>query len=236
MKLTTATTNSLIDRSVQEILTQAGVSAPPIDARRIAANLGIEVILNRSQTERGRLVEAGGRTTIVVRPEPRSERYQWTIAHEIGEYVIPRLSMDWTDHLVSVDATIREWMANRFATCLLTPLHLFLSDAADCEFDLFALKEMYQTASFEVIALRLLDAEPPTLISIFDNGRLSRRLSNLEHRPPKLLDIERQCQLEASQSRRVVKRRSEFANVQAWPIHEDDWKREIVRTEPIFWE
>lgn len=236
MRLTTAMTSSLIDQSVQEILTQAGISSPPIDARRIATELGIEVVLNRSQKERGRLVESGGRTMIVVRSEPRSERYQWTIAHEIGEFVIPRLSTDWTNSLVSVDATVREWMANRFATCLLTPLHLFLDHAAEYEFDLFTLKEMYRTASYEVIALRMLDAEPPCLISIFDNGRLTRRLTNLEQRPPKLLDIERQCQIEASQTRRGVERESDLAKVRAWPIHEEDWKREIIRTEPILWE
>lgn len=236
MRLKAATTHSLIDRSIQEILAEAGISSAPIDARQIAARLGIEVVLNRSQTERGRLVESGGRTMIVVRPEPRSERYQWTIAHEIGEYVIPRLSTEWTDDLVPLDATVREWMANRFATCLLTPLPFFLSDAAEEQFDLFKLKERYHTASYEVIALRMLDAESPCLISIFDNGRLTRRLTNLEHRPPKLLDIERQCQTEASQSRRAVTRESEIAKVQAWPIHEEDWKREIIRTEPNFWE
>lgn len=236
MKLTTATTHSLIDRSIQEILAEADIRSAPIDALQLAGRLGIEVVLNRSQKERGRLVESGGRTMIVVRPEPRSERYQWTIAHEIGEYVIPRLSTDWTHDLVAIDSTVREWMANRFATCLLTPLPFFLADATEVQFDLFKLKEIYHTASYEVIALRMLDAETPCLISIFDNGRMTRRLTNLEHRPPKLLDIERQCQREASQSRLMVVRESDVAKVQAWPIHEEEWKREIIRTEPIFWE
>lgn len=220
-----------IEVMIAATLRQCEVSGPPIDARAVARGLGLEVRLNRQLQERGRIVDSRGRATIVVRPEPRSERYQWTIAHEIGEYLIPRMSDVWEGEIGSLDASLREWLANRFATRLLTPNQWFLSDARGLDYDLMELKRLYVTASFEVIAMRLLDAEIPTIITIFDNGSITRRMGNLTSRPPALFDLEKQCRQKVLATREAASLQGEYARTQAWPIDENGWQREIMRTE-----
>ena len=236
MQTMAASTLTLVAKLVEDLLNETGVMEPPVDAKQVATRLGLEVVLNRSQKERGRLIESAGMTTIVVRPEPRRERYQWTIAHEIGEYVIPRLADEWSSELIPLDAAVREWLSNQFATYLLTPSHWFLRDAAEYDFDLLALKERYATASYEVIAFRMLDAQTPCIMTIFDNGRVSRRLGNLCQRPPAILEVEQLCRQEALRKRQAITRKSDLARVQAWLLHEDDWQREILRTELFVWD
>ena len=104
--------------SVEELLEEMGIERPPVDARLIARKLGMEVRLHRDQQTRGRLVHRR-QPTIVLRPEPREERHQWIIAHEIGEHLMPRLhwSSDAEDVEPLLDHETRERTANRFAGC-----------------------------------------------------------------------------------------------------------------------
>jgi hypothetical protein len=220
-----------LDATIGELLKSAGIAGPPVDARKLAQAMGVDVRLHRSQAERGRLVEANGSTTIVVRPEPRIERVQWTIAHEIGEYVIPRWASPWSAEGLELDAPTREWLANRFASHLLTPTEWFLKDAQRCDFDLLWLKGRYRTASHEVIAFRLLDAPVPSVVSIFDNGRLMRRLGNRWGRPPDVGETERRCRSRAADTVKPCVEQDEGVRVQAWPLREESWRREILRTE-----
>src|SRR5438105_1207598 len=77
-----------IDRAVEELLRAAVIEAPPVDANALAQrHLGMIVCLDRRQPQRGRAQRAGGRKQIYLRPEPREERHQWTVAHEIGEHL-----------------------------------------------------------------------------------------------------------------------------------------------------
>src|SRR5262245_21971650 len=77
-----------VDRTVDELLRAAGVEAPPVDAITLAQrHLGMVICLDRRQPQRGRAQRAAGRRQIFVRPEPREERHQWTVAHEIGEHL-----------------------------------------------------------------------------------------------------------------------------------------------------
>src|SRR5690348_5433763 len=83
---------STIDQMVQELLEKAAVQEPPVDAIALAQrHLGMIVVLDRRQTQRGRAQRAGSRPQIFLRPEPTEERHQWTVAHEIGEHLKPEL-------------------------------------------------------------------------------------------------------------------------------------------------
>lgn len=216
---------------VRDILGDLGILEPPVDALQVARGIGIEVHMNRKQTSRGRIVEFNGIPTITLRPEPRKERCQWTVAHEVGKFLIPRLADRLPDDLAPIDDASREWFANRFAVHLLVPTDWYADDAPRLDHDLIALKLLYRTASYEVLAMRLLDVRPKSIITIFDNGRLTRRLGNMSHRSPSPAEIERECRCEASQSGMLAKRVGDSISVRAWPIHEDGWKREILLTE-----
>jgi len=85
--------------------------------------------------------------------------------------------------------------------------------------------------SHELIARRMLECRPPVVISIFDQRRISFRRSNLPGRVPPPSPAEMECWDQVHQRR--ISRRSEpgRAVIQGWPIHEEGWKREILRME-----
>ncbi|MBY0587791.1 ImmA/IrrE family metallo-endopeptidase [bacterium] len=221
----------VVDELVTEVLQQVGMAEPPVDAVEVARGLGMDVRLHTGQQERGRLVHAGGWTVIVCRPEPRLERYQWTVAHEIGEYLMAQTADRWASELVVLDGAVREWLSNCFATHLLTPREWFLADARELDYDLTELKRRYVTASHEVIALRTLESDSPAVVTIFDNGKQTRRLGNLRYRVPDCSPAERTCRLLAHDAGAAQSQEIEGVRIRAWPLHEDEWKREIVRTE-----
>ena len=226
-----AEVQSVIDRAVTELLAAAGVQGPPVDAITLAQrHLGMVVCLDRRQEQRGRAQRSGGRRQIFLRPEPTEERHQWTVAHEIGEHqkaaLLERLGVapDQTQPMAG------ESLANLFAYRLLVPTSWFAADAPACGYDLLQLKQRFHTASHEVIAWRMLDLPEPCIITVIDNDSVRRRRSNAWPVNRQLAAAEEECRRGVnSQGRPQVVRRDNWT-VQGWPVHQADWKREILRS------
>ena len=220
-----------VDRAVDELLEAAGVAAPPVDAIKIAQrHLGMVVCLDRRQQQRGRAQRSGERKQIFLRPEPSEERHQWTVAHEIGEHLkadlLARLGLDPGQ----TQPMAGESLANLFAQRLLVPTQWLRDDAPACDFDLPELKKRYATGSHEVIAGRLLDLPHPCIITIVDNEHIHRRRSNAWPVRKELHAVEAECQRYVhhySRSRLVAR---DGWTVHGWPVHQVDWKREILRS------
>ena len=229
--------SAALDAVGMEVLDAAGIDRPPVDAIRLARRLGITVAVDDRQRGRARYVRLRGprgrkpRPTILLRPEPRRERRHWAVAHEIGEHVAYRVF-----GLLSVDPreaapNAREKVAMYLATRLLLPSPWFAADATTCAWDLLRLKSRYATASHELIARRMLDLGPPVIISIFDLGQLSFRGSNVPGQVPPPSSGEMAC-WRAVHTRNVPEESTDGPHkIQAWPVHEPGWKREILRTE-----
>jgi uncharacterized protein DUF955 len=231
-----------VDACAADVLWEAGVTEPPVETLPVADGLNLVVTRDYAMPHRGRLVrlaehdgDGGGQATIVVAPAERPEREQWAVAHEIGESVAYRVF----ERLgVSIDEslpTAREQVANRFASALLLPRRWFAADGAEHDWDLYELKERYNTASHELIARRMLEMRPPIVITVCDLGRILWRRSNLTARPPGLLVEEREIWQGAHDSGiaadEYLDAESGLERVRCWPIHEPDWKREILRSE-----
>jgi hypothetical protein len=231
-----------LDRVADEILAEAGVAGPPVDAMAVARTLGIVLALDDRQQGRARYVRLGDRrsngrrATILLRPEPRPERRQWAVAHEIGEHVAHRVFERWGSDPVEMAANAREQVANWLAGRLLLPTAWFAADAAACGWGLLALKARYNTASHELIARRMLDCRPAVVISIIDQQRVSFRRSNVSGRVPPPLPEEVECWNSIRERRRPSKARRGQSLIQGWPIHEEGWEREILRTEVEEWD
>lgn len=225
--LTTESTAFAIDGVVAEVLESAGVISPPIDAIEIARRLDVTVAFDQGQESRARHKRLGTLPVIFLRPDDRAERLQWATAHELGEFMAWRIAEQFDPEDLAPD--VRESLANEFASRLLLPGKWFIDDAHEHRCDLFALKSIYTTASHELIATRTLDLDQPAIVSVFDHGRLVRRRWNGRGVVPRLHPIERECQSDAHGSGRVAVRAHGTLEVRAWPIHEDGWKREIVR-------
>jgi Zn-dependent peptidase ImmA (M78 family) len=220
-----------VDRAVRRLLDEAGVSRPPVDAIAIAqGHLKMEVCIDRGQPQRGRAQRAGGRKQIFLRPEPREVRHQWTVAHEIGEHLKVQLLADLGIEPGRTRAMTGESLANLFANRLLVPTDWLADEARNCGFDLAVLEEHFSTASHEVIAWRLLDLPEPCIITILDNNTIYRRRSNAWRIRKQLAPAEQTCQQQVHRTSRPAHVRERGWTVQGWPIHQVDWKREILRS------
>jgi Zn-dependent peptidase ImmA (M78 family) len=220
-----------IDRVVEELLGAAGISAPPVDAIALAqGHLGMVICLDRRQPQRGRAQRAGGQKQIYLRPEPREERHQWTVAHEIGEHLKVSLLQRLGVEPEQTKAMMGESLANLFAYRLLVPTCWFAADVATYAYDLLELKQRYRTSSHEVIAWRMLDLPEPCIITIVDNAHISRRRSNAWRVRRQLEPAEQECQRYVHYYSRPRTVQANGWTVQGWPVHQLDWKREILRS------
>jgi Zn-dependent peptidase ImmA (M78 family) len=220
-----------IDQAVEELLTAANVTAPPVDAIALAqGHLGMLICLDRRQPQRGRAQRAAGRKQIFLRPEPSEERHQWTVAHEIGEHFKPQLLQRLGIPPEQTRMMMGESLANLFAHHLLVPTAWFADDVKLHDYDVLELKQKYHTASHEVLAWRMLDLPAPCIITVVDNDHIHRRRSNAWHVRKELEEAEKQCQRYVNYYSRPRVVRANGWTVQGWPVHQSDWKREILRS------
>ena len=173
-----------------------------------------------------------GNLAIFLSPDDRPERLQWAAAHELGEMFACEVFHRAGADIDQVEPTLREQVANLFASRLLLPTRSFFDDARRTESDLLELKAIYRTASHELIAMRLLDLPEPSIITIFDQGQLTRRRSNSNSHAPQLQSAERDCWSGIHNHNSPRERSADDFTVQGWPVHEQGWKREILRTMP----
>jgi Zn-dependent peptidase ImmA (M78 family) len=220
-----------VDRSVDELLDRAGLQEPPVDAIALAQrHLGIIVCLDRGQPQRGRAQRAAERRQIFLKPEPTEERHQWTVAHEIGEHLKADLLRRLGTEPEQARAMTGESLANLFAHHLLVPARWFAADAPALDYDILELKKRYHTSSHEVLALRLLDLPEPCVITVIDNDHVTRRKSNAWRVTRRLEPAEQACQRYVNHYSRPRVVRENGWTVQGWPVHQADWKREILRS------
>jgi predicted transcriptional regulator len=217
---------SVIDRLVEELLGEAGVQGPPVDAVVLAQrHLGMTVCLDRRSPQL-----AAGRRQIELRPEPTEEQRQWAAAQAIGEHLKPSLLQRLGVEPPQTRATAGLSLAKLFATHLLVPGGWFAADAPAADYDVLQLKERYRTAGHEAVALRLLDLPEPCIVTVVDNGHVHRRRSNAWRVRRELSPAERECQRYVNHyGRPKVVRRGGWT-VQGWPVHQADGKREILRS------
>ena len=236
-----------LDACAAEVLWEAGIAEPPVDAGVVAERIGLVVARNDALACRGRLVQLAdprggdaGQGTIVVGPAERPERLQWAVAHEVGESVAYRVFAALGVPPETAPENAREQVANHLASCLLLPRGWFAADGPECNWDLLALKHRYSTASHELIARRMLEMPLPIVITLRDLGKVRWRRSNAGGRPPRLLPEEAKTWREAHESGEPASAILDPAStglesVHAWPIHEADWKREILRSVIAEW-
>lgn len=237
--LTTTEVCAAIELVVRELLWEAGIDRPPVDAVEAARRLGCVIVPSDQAPHRAyrvRVASCGERTdeVIALAPEDRPERRQWSVAHELGEANAHRLYRYLGVAPQDCPGSAREHLANRFANCLLLPGRWFLPEALASDWELTALKRRFATASHELIARRFLELhEGSIVVTVIDNGQQTWRRGSRWRAPPPA-----PCELAAwndsFESGRMVDRwvgQDMVARVRVWPVHEPGWRREIVLTE-----
>ena len=226
-----------LDDVAETVLERLPSDEPPVDALALAQAWQLTVAWDERQTGRGRFVRlrefsgTASRGSILLRPDPRPERLQWVIAHEMGELfavqVFDRLGVDPRE----APPGARENVANQLAGRLLLPKAWYGPAGVESGWDLPQLKARFSTASHELIARRMLDFPPQVAITIFDQCRRTFRRGNLPLRLPPLASLEQAAWLAAHETGEPVTQSDCLCRVQAWPVHEAEWKREILRTQ-----
>jgi len=243
-----------LDSTAEELLWEAGLSEPPVDAFLIALRLGVLVTEDFALPARAQFVRLAGDArsnqqeaatlsrchgystpTIVLGQEQRFERRQFAVAHELGEFAAERVFDRLGISPRHVPLGSREQIANSLAGRMLLPQRWLAKFGIECEWDLQLLKETFWTASYELLARRMLDMSPRIVLTVFDLGKISWRQGNFNTAiaPPTATEID--CWRECHESGcPVVATSSEMggaATVRCWPVHEPEWKREIMRVD-----
>ena len=236
-ELTLEEYSQVLDATAAEAIAAVGDFGPPLDALALARAMQLTVAWDDRQSGRGRVVRlrefsgTASHGSIFLRRDPRPERLQWAIAHEIGELlagdVFARLGVDPRE----APPGARESVANQLASRLLLPRRWFAEAGAQCDWDLVSLKATFSTASHELIARRMLDFPCPIAITVFDQNRRTFRRGNLPHRLPPPVPQERAARRAAHETGQPAAEQDHLCRVRAWPVHEPEWKREILRTE-----
>ncbi|QDV73392.1 ImmA/IrrE family metallo-endopeptidase [Botrimarina mediterranea] len=239
--------HATLDRCALDLLWEASVDRPPVDAFVIAENLGLVVAQDQGLVGRGRFARlAGGRPleAILIAGEDRSERRHFVVAHEIGESqahrVFEALGVDPREAAPSM----RESIANTLAGRLLAPRRWLVNLWRDLDGDLLEIKHVLATASHELIARRLLECvRAPLVVTVTDHGRVTWRRWNFSGSPPPRLRLEVDCQQYAHETGQPAwgdgsdephsAGGAPIERVRCWPIHESDWRREITFTELV---
>jgi hypothetical protein len=211
-----------IDRMVEDLLSAAGITAPPVDAVALArGHLGMD--LDAERPRRGRRGRA-------VATAPSEQARQWEAALAIGARFKPAVlqRLDLTPE--QARATGGPSLATLLASHLLAPTDWFAGDARRLGYDVPELQQLYHTAGAELLAWRLLDLPQPCVITLVDDGHVRRRRSNAWRVRAALEDAERDCQRFVHNTGRPRVVRAGGWTVQGWPLHPPDAERVILRS------
>ena len=213
------------------MLEETGFQAPPVDALLVGERLHHQLAWDVHQSGRGRLIRRDGCTAILLRPDTRPERVQWAAAHELGESLAERICLQIGISADEVFPQQRELLANAFAQRLLLPTPWWAISVKQARNDLHRLKREYPTASYELLAWRLLDLPEPRVITIWDQGVPTRRRGNQPSPPGPPTETERSVWQTTHESATTTTLETDCGRYLGWAIHEPTWRREITSWE-----
>lgn len=141
-----------VERRAEEILLRHNINEAPIDPAKIAKSLGLTIVKHELEGDISGVLFLKGKTpTIGINPSHSKVRVRFTIAHELGHFVLHHhkrnLFIDTRDRELAVmyrddKSTTGEFQqereANAFAAALLMPKMLIEKHIKDELFDLTA--------------------------------------------------------------------------------------------------
>ncbi len=157
---------TLAKQQAEKLLKDFSITAAPIDVKDIAQKIGIDVGYAPSSKYSGMLIrKTDGVTLMGVNNNESAGRMRFTIAHELGHYILhPKddVTIDYRDKEYSNQKPKKEKQADFFAACLLMPESFVKSDFKKAskkgiffEEDLTDLADKYQVSG-EAMKYRLI--------------------------------------------------------------------------------
>jgi hypothetical protein len=216
-----------VDAAAAEVLAEAGVTRPPVDALALARRLSLTV-----RTGGGRPRRSAGVSEVVVPSDAAEEARQWAAARAVGELRKPDLLRRLGATPGEKPAPVGVSLPNLFAGRLLLPTAWFAADAAACDYDLLELKRRYATAAFDLLAWRLLDLPAACVVTLVDDEKVYRRRGNAGRVPKALAPAERACVRAAVRDGAPHRVRGGGWTVQGWPVPRAGGGRVVLRSVP----
>jgi hypothetical protein len=224
------------DRLVASLLERAGVTAPPVDALRVAEDhIGIPVEIVEPETDdRGRPRPSTRRPTagIVLSPHMTAEQRQAAAAQGIARALLPDLLRKLGVVPGSESKQAAAHLRGLLAARLLVPTKLFRTALRQCRYDVPALKAVFPTATFEAVALRLLDLDEPCVIAVVDDGIVAARRGNGAAESRKLTPAEQECLEQVMHLDRPARVRTGGWTAHGWPVPNRPFRRVVLRAVP----
>ena len=226
-----------IDRAVAELLARTRTDEPPVDALAIVkeAYRYTVTILSEDDEE----PQYGDRPK--PRPRPRElqlkdtqsdESRQTAAAKAVAREMLPNILKT----LGIVPGTEQKSATNQLVGLivprLMLPTRWFDKASRKAGGDVFRLKEIYETATYELIALRQLDFEEPCVIAVVDDGIVATRRSNAMQATKKLTAAEALCVEKVTSEEEPVTVRKDDWTARGWPIPSGPFRRIILRAVP----
>lgn len=141
MSILSSEKQNQIDVKINELLTNTGTSYPDDDLLSIVQKLGVKVVvadLSDIGDDVSGIVmpkeKGADQDTIMINAREDGERRNFTLAHELGHYVLhngTHLRIDKYNYAVNSQESKEETEANYFAASLLMPKELFLKVFSD---------------------------------------------------------------------------------------------------------
>jgi hypothetical protein len=165
--------------------------------------------------------------TVTVDPDAAPEAQQWAVAKAIGAHLAPEVvrRLGWDAGMARGAG-----LGTRLAGRVLVPAAWFAADAAACDYDLLSLKERYATASYELLADRWLDLPEPCVITVVDDGRVTRRRANARRVNKRPSAAEERCGRLVTSSGRPRTVVLGGWSVRGWPVPTPHGPRVILRS------
>ncbi|HEY1191085.1 MAG TPA: hypothetical protein VGE74_25855 [Gemmata sp.] len=227
----------LVDRLVAGMMERAGVTAGPVDALAVAEHhlgIPIEYVEPAEEDESGRRRPRSRPhgSGITLTTDMSDELQQRAAAGGIAQLLIPeimhKLGVPAGAESKSLVTHIRGLVVPR----VLIPTRLLRATLRDCKYDVPALKNVFRTASMELIALRLLDLDSPCVIAIVDDGVVATRRGNQTAAPRQLSAAEQECVEQVTESDQPHRARVGEWTAWGWPVPDRPFRRIILRAVP----
>lgn len=229
-----------IDRAIHQLLKQHQLEEPPVDAIELVQTAFGYPVRELDPEEEAELAARGQ----AMRPARRRNREivfnsalgvesrNILCARAIARELIPRVltKLGVSEGTENRSASVQ--LVGLMTARILLPTRWFEREAPRQGYDLWELKEVFESASYEMIALRLLDLEEPCIIAIIDDGEVGGRKGNRMPATKKLTPTEQKCLEKVSELGEPQTVRSESWTVRGWPIPTGPFNRIILRSVP----
>ncbi|HVK07467.1 MAG TPA: hypothetical protein VM597_01690 [Gemmataceae bacterium] len=229
-----------VDRLVGELLTHHGFEEPPVDAVALAQEAFDLTVREADEEDDPRQGRFGPRPPrrrgreVVFRPDQSEESRQAVCARACAKELIPAVLTRLGVAPGTENKSAQTSLVGLIAPRLLLPTRWFGRDARKSGYDLFAIKDRYPTAGYEMIALRMLELDEPCVVAVVDDGIVATRRGNRAPATKTLTPAEELCleRIGRNGDREPQTARRDGWTVHGWPVPSGPFNRIILRAVP----